>query len=132
MFCDIKRGENLGKNLNLSVLIDFYGEILTEKQKNVLELYYNEDLSLAEIAELEKISRQGVRDSIKRGEETLLELESKLKMAEKYLLLSKLLDDVKEKTQAIYTESSTYNYSNIITKNAKDILEEITLNENIF
>jgi len=48
----------MGKNLKLSVLIDFYGDVLTEKQRNVMELYYNEDLSLAEIAEHEKISRQ--------------------------------------------------------------------------
>lgn len=112
----------MSKNLNLSVLLDFYGDTLTEKQKDVLELYYNEDLSLAEIAEHEKISRQGVRDSIKRGEETLLELEQKLGMAEKFSVLSNLLDSIKEKAEAIYNESSTYNYSKVITNNAEDIL----------
>lgn len=116
---------DLAKNLNLSVLLDFYGDTLTEKQKNVLELYYNEDLSLSEIAEHEKISRQGVRDSIKRGEETLLDLEEKLKMAEKFISLSKLLDDIKEKADAIYQESSKYNYSKVITKNAEEILKLI-------
>ena len=112
----------MSKNLNLSVLLDFYGDTLTEKQKDVLELYYNEDLSLAEIAEHEKISRQGVRDSIKRGEETLLELEEKLGMAEKFSVISNLLDSIKEKAEAIYNESSTYNYSKVITNNAEDIL----------
>lgn len=116
---------DLAKNLNLSVLLDFYGDTLTEKQKNVLELYYNEDLSLSEIAEHEKISRQGVRDSIKRGEEALLDLEEKLKMAEKFISLSKLLDDIKEKADAIYQESSKYNYSKVITKNAEEILKLI-------
>jgi predicted DNA-binding protein YlxM (UPF0122 family) len=116
---------DLAKNLNLSVLLDFYGDTLTEKQKNVLELYYNEDLSLSEIAEHEKISRQGVRDSIKRGEETLLDLEEKLKMAEKFISLAKLLDDIKEKADAIYQESSKYNYSKVITKNAEEILKLI-------
>lgn len=115
----------MAKNLNLSVLLDFYGDTLTEKQKNVLELYYNEDLSLSEIAEHEKISRQGVRDSIKRGEETLLDLEEKLKMAEKFISLAKLLDDIKEKADAIYQESSKYNYSKVITKNAEEILKLI-------
>jgi predicted DNA-binding protein YlxM (UPF0122 family) len=91
----------------------------------VLELYYNEDLSLSEIAEHEKISRQGVRDSIKRGEETLLDLEEKLKMAEKFISLAKLLDDIKEKADAIYQESSKYNYSKVITKNAEEILKLI-------
>ena len=115
----------MSKNLNLSVLLDFYGDTLTEKQKDVLELYYNEDLSLAEIAEHEKISRQGVRDSIKRGEDALLELEQKLGMAEKFSVVSTLLDSIKEKAEAIYKESSTYNYSKVITKSAEDILRII-------
>lgn len=121
----------MSKNLNLSVLIDFYGDILTEKQKNVLELYYNEDLSLSEIAEHEHISRQGVRDSIKRGEETLLNLEEKLAMAFKFTQLSKLLEDIKSKTAAIYKESSTYNYSKVITNSAGDILDLLKDTENI-
>lgn len=121
----------MSKNLNLTVLIDFYGDVLTEKQKNAMELYYNEDLSLAEIAEHEKISRQGVRDSIKRGEETILELEKKLKMVEKFLKLSDILDDIKEKTTNIYNESSTYNYSRVITDNAKEILKCLEENKDI-
>ena len=131
MLYDIIRGEILSKNLNLSILIDFYGDILTEKQKNVLELYYNEDLSLSEIAEHEMISRQGVRDSIKRGEETLLMLEDKLNMAKKFTTFSKLLDDIKTKTEAIYKESSTYNYSKVITNNAEEILKLIKEKEQI-
>ena len=121
----------MGKNLNLSVLIDFYGDVLTEKQKDVMELYYNEDLSLAEIAEHEKISRQGVRDSIKRGEEAILQLEEKLCMVEKFLKLSKLLDEIKAKVGDIYAESSTYNYSKVITNNAKEILDCLEENKDI-
>ena len=56
------------KDLSIAVLLDFYGDLLTEKQARAIDLYYNEDLSLAEIAEPLGISRQGVRDSIKRGE----------------------------------------------------------------
>jgi len=73
-----------GKDLRVAVLFDFYGEMLTEKQKDVIDLYYNEDLSLAEIAEHEGISRQGVRDNIKRGEAYLFELEDKLHFAANY------------------------------------------------
>lgn len=65
----------MNKNMEFSYLLDFYGGALTEKQRNVMEQYYNEDLSLAEIAEQLSISRQGVRDSIKHGEATLLQLE---------------------------------------------------------
>ena len=69
------------KNLKVALLLDYYGGLLTEKQRDVIDLYYNEDLSLGEIAEQESITRQGVRDSIKRGEQTLFELEETLGIA---------------------------------------------------
>ncbi len=115
----------MSKNLNISLLLDFYAPILTDKQKDMIENYYNADLSLAEIAENENISRQGVRDSIKRGEETLLELEQKLKFAEKLTELSRKLDAVKKNAEIIFEESSKFNYSNVITKNASEILDII-------
>ena len=65
------------KNLEISYLLDFYGDVLTEKQRDVMEQYYNDDLSLSEIADNFGITRQGVRDAIKRGEGTILELEDK-------------------------------------------------------
>ena len=71
------------KKLQISVLLDVYGGLLTEMQKHSLDLYYNEDLSLSEIAEHENISRQGVRDSIKRGEAELIRLEQALGLYEK-------------------------------------------------
>jgi hypothetical protein len=122
----------MAKDLKLSVLLDYYGDILTEKQKDVMELYYNEDLSLSEIAEHEHISRQGVRDSIKRGEDTVLDLEKKLKMAEKFTKISELFDKIKEKANAIYQESSTYNYSRVITDTAGEILNIMEENEDLF
>ena len=66
------------KDFHVGRLFDFYGEILTEKQRDVFDLYYNADLSLAEISEHARITRQGVRDSIKRGEEVLCQMEEKL------------------------------------------------------
>ena len=74
----------MGKNLEVSLLLDFYGDMLTEKQRNMVEYYYNDDLSLAEIAENEGISRQGVRDSIKRAEAQMLEMEERLGLSRRF------------------------------------------------
>ncbi len=60
-----------------SMLLDFYGELLTDKQRQCYDLHYNEDLSLAEIAEQSGISRQGVWDNIRRAESALTEYEQK-------------------------------------------------------
>ena len=60
-----------------SMLLDFYGELLTEKQRECYDLHYNEDLSLSEIAEQSGISRQGVWDNIRRAEAALKEMEEK-------------------------------------------------------
>ena len=60
-----------------TMLFDFYGELLTEKQREYFDLHYNEDLSLAEIAALTGISRQGVWDIIRRAEATLRDIEAK-------------------------------------------------------
>ena len=74
----------MSKNLSVSLLMDFYGQLLTPKQLEALEYYYNDDLSLAEIADQMSISRQGVRDFIKSGEKQLLELEDKLGLAQRF------------------------------------------------
>jgi predicted DNA-binding protein YlxM (UPF0122 family) len=68
----------------ISLLLDFYGETITKKQYESLDLHYNHDYSLAEIADILKISRQGVHDNIKRGRASLYEAESKLKMARRH------------------------------------------------
>ena len=74
----------MAKNLEVSFLLNFYGEMLTQKQHDFLVYYYDEDLSLSEIAENEGITRQGVRDSIKRAEHALGEMESKLGLVARY------------------------------------------------
>ena len=66
------------KDLTFSVLLDYYGPILTDKQRSILSEYYDQDLSLAEIAENYGITRQGVRDAIKHGETTLTQMENSL------------------------------------------------------
>ena len=70
----------MAANIYISVLLDRYGPILSEKQFRILDGYYNNDLSLSEIAENEGITRQGVCDTIKRCETQLTELEDKLKL----------------------------------------------------
>lgn len=111
----------MGKNLDVAVLLDFYGEMLTDKQRDVIDLYYNQDLSLSEIAEHEGITRQGVRDSIKRGEVFLFELEDKLKVFENYIETQKAIQNIKYIMERIATENKTFNYSNIITENVNQI-----------
>ena len=68
------------KNLQLAELIDVYAALLTDRQQRLLDLYYNQDLSLGEIAEDVGISRQGVRDSLKKAERELYFFESKLQL----------------------------------------------------
>ena len=72
------------KNLEINYLLDFYGEVLNDRKRGVLELYYNEDYSLSEIADEIGISRQGVRDIIKKSEEELIYLEEKLGLYQKF------------------------------------------------
>ncbi|MBQ7579706.1 MAG: DNA-binding protein [Clostridia bacterium] len=74
----------MAKNLQVALLKDFYGKILTEKQLSFLDYYYDDDLSLAEIAENEGITRQGVRDAIKRAEFQLFEAEEKLGLVRRF------------------------------------------------
>ena len=84
------------KNLAYSVLLDFYGPALTEKQRAILTEYYDEDLSLAEIAENFGITRQGVRDAIKHGETTLKELEAKVGFAGRYRRVQEKLEELEQ------------------------------------
>ena len=65
------------QTVEMALLLDFYGELLTVKQREYMELYYNEDFSLTEIARLGGITPQGVRDAIRRGAATLTEMEEK-------------------------------------------------------
>lgn len=70
------------KNIQNTILLDIYGKCLTKKQLNIMDDYYNNDLSLSEIAENEKITRQAVNDNLKKGEAKLLNMEKKLKIME--------------------------------------------------
>ena len=69
----------------MTMLFDFYGDLLTERQKEFFDLYYNEDLSLSEIAENSGISRQGVRDVIVRAEGVMQDVEDKTGLIRRFL-----------------------------------------------
>lgn len=83
------------KDYKISLLLDFYGELLSPKQKMAIEGYYNEDCSLAEIAQEMNITRQAVRDTIKRTEQSLLNMESKLGLYSRFEDMQKGLEEIK-------------------------------------
>ncbi len=111
----------MAKNLEITVLLDFYGEILTEKQRDYLSFYYNDDLSLSEIAENEGITRQGVRDAIKRAENQLLDIESKLKHVFRFTEINKAILEIMECAKAINECNLRSNLSREINDSAARI-----------
>ncbi len=112
----------MAKNLEVSYLLDFYGELLTQKQHDFLVYYYDEDLSLSEIAENEGITRQGVRDAIKRAESQLFEMEGKLGMAARFGEMSKGLDEIKSLAGEIYEYNLEHSLSREINDSAARIM----------
>lgn len=111
----------MGKDLSITILLDFYGDLLTEKQSRALDLYYNEDLSLAEIAEPLGISRQGARDFIKRGEKQLYEFENALGLVRRF-------NDVKNEIFEIskmFSETKDYIDSYIHSERLSSAVNEI-------
>lgn len=93
------------KNIEVSLLFDFYGELLKPSGRQAVDLYYNEDLSLGEIADRTGITRQGVRDSIKRCEHQLFEFEQKLGLYKRFRELENGLDDISAMSQKIIDSS---------------------------
>ena len=89
------------KDLKIGLLCDFYGRMLTDKQREATAMYYDDDLSLAEIAEHVGITRQGVWDSIKRAESILTELEEKLGLAARFTELTNRVEQIKDKAEQI-------------------------------
>ncbi len=104
-------------NVKISFLCQIYGKLLTKKQLQVLEDYYNNDLSLSEIAENNGITRQAVRDIIKKGESKLFELEEKLLIMEKMLEQEKQIQHILSDISKIQEVSSD--------KKVEKILEHI-------
>lgn len=114
--------KSLANNVQISILMDYYGDVLTKKQRSFLDYYYNDDLSLQEIAENEGITRQGVYDSIKRAEHELFETEEKLGFIKKSKELDKILDAIIRKSDEI----NDFNLSHdILSREINDMTVEI-------
>ena len=105
------------KNVKISMLCQLYGKLLTKKQYAFLDDYYNNDLSLAEIAENYEITRQAVRDNIKKGESKLFDYEEKLKLMEKTMMQEEKIAEILAKITKIN--------ANFSDKKVAHILEEI-------
>lgn len=104
----------MAKNLDMIMLLDFYGDMLTPKQRDFIDFYYNDDLSLAEIAENVGITRQGVRDSIKRAESQLTEMENKLGFVARFAEIAEGLSKISEKAAQINEENLKNGLSRVI------------------
>ena len=103
-----------------SMLLDFYGELLTDKQRECFDLHYNEDLSLSEIADQLGISRQGVWDNIRRAETAMKEIEAKTGLIRRFEGTRHTLESIYKQAQEIgeLTEGSAQGL-------ARDIMREI-------
>ncbi len=125
---DFQKGVTfMAKDLQVALLLDYYGALLTDKQRDFISLYYDEDLSLSEIAENEGITRQGVRDSIKRAETLLFEMEEKLGFAKRL----ESLDEGLKKITAYASEISKVNMETSLSREISDLTVKIrtTVNE---
>ncbi len=110
------------KNLQIGLLCDFYGKMLTEKQLSAIIMYYDDDLSLAEIAVQTGITRQGVRDCIKKGEAILLDMEEKLGLAEKFTRLREGMDEIRAAAEDIREQNSRGMVNAVIADAVKTIV----------
>lgn len=97
------------KNIEVSLLLDFYGELLKPGVRQTIDLYYNDDLSLSEVAAQCGITRQGVRDSIKRGEAQLYEFEQKLGLWRRFREVEAGLDEIEAAAAQIALNSTEQN-----------------------
>ena len=91
----------MDKNVYISLLCDFYGELLTPKQRQYIDLYYNDNLSLGEIGENEGISRQGVRDILVRAENALVETEEKTGLVARHTALLRQIAEAEALTEEL-------------------------------
>lgn len=109
----------------MTMLYDFYGELLTDRQKEFFDLYYNEDLSLAEIAENYGISRQGVRDVIVRAEGIMTEMEDKTGIIKRFHLMQKQLSSASESLDKIISLNSEKYFDRELDTLARAVKETI-------
>ena len=109
------------KNVEISMLWQIYGKLLTEKQYEIIDYYYNNDLSLSEIAENENITRQAVRDIIKKGERKLFEYEEKLLFMKKTINQEQKIQRILFNLTKIQKDSSDKQVSSILEEIKKEL-----------
>ncbi len=115
------RGKYMDKKVEISMLCDIYGKLLTKKQFEFINDYYNNDLSLSEIAENNNITRQAVRDIIKKGEGKLFEYEEKLLFMKKTLTQEQKIQTILLELTKIQTNSSDRKVANILDSIKKEL-----------
>ena len=111
----------MDKHIEISMLCEIYGKLLTEKQYSVLNDYYNNDLSLSEIAEIHNISRQCVRDFIMKGEGKLFEYEEKLGIMKKTQRQEKQIQIILSQISEIQNNSSDKKIEKILNEVQKEL-----------
>ncbi|MFU0823906.1 putative DNA-binding protein [Clostridium sp.] len=111
--------------IRISILMDYYKELLTDKQKDIMELYYNQDLSLSEISELTDTSRQAIHDLIKRCNKLLMDYECKLKLVEKSTKLRKIKAIIVEKINRLEEQSDNDTFKSCLQEIKNTIVENI-------
>ena len=109
----------------MTMLFDFYGDLLTDRQREFFDLYYNEDLSLAEIAEINGISRQGVRDVIVRAENIMREMEDKTGVVQRFEAQRPHLEAIASLTAEIRDINALRYFDPKIATLANQIAEEL-------
>ena len=109
------------KNVKISMLCNIYGKLLTEKQLAILEDYYDNDLSLSEIAENQNITRQAVRDIIKKGETKLFELEEKLEIMKRMFKQEEKIAIILSELTKIQEKSTDKQIAQILTHVKKEL-----------
>ncbi len=119
--------ESMEEIVQLSLLFDFYGEMLGEHKKRIFEDYVLNDYSLAEIADEEGISRQGVHDIVKRCTKQLKEYEETLHLVEKFQKMKKTLTEASELLNIDSKKTTIENSDYIDIKKAQQLLEQVLL-----
>ena len=113
----------MAKDLTVSLLLDFYGDMLTEKQRDVVDFYYNQDLSLSEIADNEGITRQGVRDNLKRAEGQLRDMEARLGLVKRFDAIRGGLDAIVLHSEEIMSFNAKNGRYKVIDESAESVVK---------
>ena len=116
----------MDKKAQVGLLFSFYRNMLTDRQNECVDLYYNEDLSLSEISEHLGITRQGVRDNIKRAEQSMYDIEQRLGLASKFLRIQEKLDKIDDIIREIEQSPNVRYLSDDIKHKINDILTIIS------